>query len=467
VAIAAAGGGAVLLIRNSGSDGVRPGSTPGKLALASQNTATRALGAPAYDSGSGSGSTGEPNPLWQLEGTLSGDKPSDGRVRRPSAGSADEAAKLASALGLTGSPTAISGGWALRGPDSTLLILRKDGSWTWSMDCAPDRPLADEDPNVGCASAISSVPPGPPPGPSASDTLTAARPVFTRLGLDADSATATADAGSSNSRSTATVSPAYGWSTTLEVSTDLKVVGGNGWLAGSDEGDAYPLISAADAYKAMSHTSWAMPDLCRLRTDGKPGCADPEPRIVTGATLGLMLDRDSRGALLVPAWLFSIKGATEPAAWNAIDPAYLEPLDSPDDPAPQPGSVEPGSGATDTPLQVDPATPGSEPAPPNSGSGSSGSSGSGTTTADIQSYSLEGDTTIVGWVELSRCETARLSVKEAPDVVYLVAERAPAPVPSGTDCSATDVQQVRAQLQDPLGTRVVRGADGSAIPRRK
>jgi hypothetical protein len=290
---------------------------------------------------------------WQLEGTLSTATPDDGRVRRPAVGSASAAADLAHALGLTGTPTAIHGGWALRGPSTTVLMLRADGSWSWSMDCAPDAPITSEDVNTGCAVASSSVPPGPPPGPSEADTLRTAAPVLSALGFATSDLRFSDGSGSSGveSTSTATVTPAVGWATSLEVSRSLDVVGGNGWLPGSTEGDAYPLISAADAFEALKAHPRPVMDLCMVRKDGQPGCEPIPPSVVTGATLGLSLDRDRQGALLVPTWLFTVKGDPEPATWIAVDPAYLEPLTAPDGPAPSDGgsgSGSSGSGGSST-----------------------------------------------------------------------------------------------------------------------
>ena len=457
VAVAAAGGGAVLLIRSSGSDGVHPGSNgnPPKLHLASYAD-HKAMGAPASYGGQ-----------WQLEGTLPTETPADGRVRRPSGGSSSAAGDLAKALGLSGTPTEVKGGWALRGDNSTIVILRKDGSWSWGMDCNANGPIEDENLDVGCASAIGYAPPGPPPGPSAADTEKAATPVFRALGLDG---TVNATAGS-ELKSYATVSPASGWSTTLEVSRSLDVVGGNGWLPGSTEGDAYPLISASAAWEALKASPRVIDDMCRVRDDGKPGCADPEPTVITGASLGLMLDRDASGALLVPAWLFAVKDSTETIPWIAVDPAYLESYSPPD--GGDPGTSGSGSGSSDgstgsggAPTQVDPAPPDASPgSEPNSGSGSSGSAPSSRST-NLGSYSLDGDSTIVGYVELTNCESATLLAKEAPDVVYLAVEIT---VPGGKVLcsSATRQEQPRVTLDAPLGTRAVRNSDGSEIPRRK
>lgn len=466
VAIAAAAGGAVLVARSS--SGSHLGSAPHKLALASYAGQRNAMGAPVSDSSSPSSYT--------LEGTLSDQKPADGRVRRPSRGSADAAAKLASALGLNGKPTAIKGGWALRGPDNTVLLLRADGSWSWAMDCDVEKPIFDENTDVGCDMAESLADPAPP-GPSVADTERTARPVFAALDLDG----AVRATQGQDTESWATVEPVAGGSTTLQVSRDLKVVGGNGWLSGSTEGDAYPLISAADAFEALKAMPLIHDDMCRVRTDGKPGCEEPAPPVVVGAHLGLMLDRDREGALLVPAWLFELKGSTDTVPWVAIDPAYLEPMDGDIDP----GFTGGGSGSSDgstgsggaptsiTPVPpnsspgTDPGSGGTEPAPPAPNSTRNGAPDTPADNQSLQSYSLDGDSTLVGYKELGACQGMTLSVKEDESSVYVVVQVTEHSVPYGFDCSKTNLSSATVTLAAPLGTRVVRNTDGSEVSRRK
>ena len=65
--------------------------------------------------------------------------------------------------------------------------------------------------------------------------------------------------------------------------------------------------------------------MCAVRKDGKPGCEPIPPTVITGASLGLSLRHELGQPLLVPSWLFSIKGSTEPASIVAVDPHWLKP----------------------------------------------------------------------------------------------------------------------------------------------
>jgi len=77
---------------------------------------------------------------------------------------------------------------------------------------------------------------------------------------------------------------------------------------------------------------------------------------VTGATFGRSMQWEGAGErpLLVPSWLFDIKGATQPIAIVAVDPAYLaDPL--PTDPGS--GTSGPGGAVPGSPGTADPGTP--------------------------------------------------------------------------------------------------------------
>ena len=54
---------------------------------------------------------------------------------------------MAGALGLSGSPTRVDGGWALR-DGANRLVVRDNGSWSYGMDCAPDQPVSSTDVTV-------------------------------------------------------------------------------------------------------------------------------------------------------------------------------------------------------------------------------------------------------------------------------------------------------------------------------
>lgn len=451
VALASVAGGAVYLSRGS-SPGVHAGSSgpPPKLRLASANgDRAAALGAP-----SSGGSQ------YTLEGTLSDDKPADGRVRHPRRGSAAAAAELASALGLDGTPTAIDGGWALRAPGGTILILHEWGSWSWQLDCMPDGPIQDAA-RTGCAVAGAPTTTPPPPGPSDDDAASAARPVLAALGF-AGLPITSSPAG--DSQTAAAVTPAAGWATSVFVSAAKKVVGGNGWLSGATEGDAYPLISAADAFELLKAQPRMAMDLCMQRKDGQPGCEEPAPTVISGATLGLTLDYeqalradDPGGPLLVPAWLFTVKNSTETIPWIAVDPAYLE------QPSPEPAPADkPEPGAGTEPSQAPPP----KPVPGTSGQPTE------TETLPIDAYTLEGDRVIHVQVTLGDCKAQwepRLEAKQGADAVYLLLTASGSPPPPDGACTAiASEHDVTVTLDAALGDRKVYDAhDMRELSRRK
>lgn len=349
---------AVWLARGGSSAHVQPAARPHVLHLASGNAEASAMSATA-DTSTDQTAPGQP---YKLTGTLPAGTPDDQPLWRLRGATADDAQAVAAALQLKGTPTRIKGGWALRDGDNRLIV-RDDGNWSYGMDCSPDTPIADEDVNVGCAStsgvAVGSTDgsdptpvPSYPPGPSDADARAVAGQLFERLGLT----NPTLVVYSGDPMSTVQASPpvngvaSSGWTTTVQVDGSGDVVTADGWLASPDRGADYPVISAQEAFDLLQAQPRPELMLCAQRPDGKPGCADIPPTEVTGASLGVMLDQDNGNPVLVPAWLFSIKGQDDPVTQIAIDPSFLgppptppaveEPLQQPD----QPVSVEPAPG---------------------------------------------------------------------------------------------------------------------------
>ena len=313
--------------------------------------------------GTGADVAGDP---YALTGTLPEGTPADQPLWRLRSATADDAQHVADALGLSGSPTRVHGGWAQR-DGSNRLIVMDNGNWSYGLDCSPDTPVADEDINVGCAvasaggvavgapedsgtgggSSDGTVSPEPvpvpsiSPGPSESEARSVAGALFDRLGLDNPTITVF----SGDPISTVQASPsvdgkqASGWFTTVEVDGSSTVVSAYGWITQPTRDADYPVISAQRAFDLLQQQPRPMMMLCAQRKDGKPGCADIPPTEITGATLGLMLDQDGNDSVLVPAWLFSIKGQDDPVTQIAIDPSYLA---QPTPPSPEPiQSAEP------------------------------------------------------------------------------------------------------------------------------
>lgn len=310
---------------------------PHVLHLASANAEASAMSA-ASDTSTDQTAPDEP---YKLVGSLPPGTPDDQPLWRLRGATAGDAQDIADALQLSGTPERVDGGWALR-HGSNRLVVRDDGSWSYGMDCAPDTPVSDEDVNVGCAStsgvAVDSadstgstdgtepIPvPSYPPGPSEADARAAAGQVFDRLGMT-DPAIVVYDG---DPMSTVQASPSVGglastgWMTTVQIDGSGDVVTADGWLATPDRGADYPVISAQAAFDLLQSQPRPELMLCAQRPDGKPGCADIPPTEVTGASLGVMLDQDGGHPVLVPAWLFSIKGQGDPVSQIAVDPSFL------------------------------------------------------------------------------------------------------------------------------------------------
>ena len=142
-----------------------------------------------------------------------------------------------------------------------------------------------------------------------------------------------------------------GLSTRVEVDRDGTFTSAWGWLGSPHPGDRYPVLSAKDAFAQLP--ALAHPDICQVAPGGK-GCVQPAPAVITGAALGLSLQPlADGGAVLVPSWLFALKGGGTAVA-IAVQPMYL--------PTPSPAS---------TPRML---VPGTTKAPSPNGAGASSSS---------------------------------------------------------------------------------------------
>lgn len=338
------------------------------------SAATRAMGVAEPATGSDSSLSGG----YTLVGTLPSGQPDPQPVYRPRSATADDVDNIAAALGLTGDRVEITGGWIIRVADQRRLAVQADGWWTYGMDCFADQPVEKESLDVMCASAtgggvavasdMTTAPtpadtpapapaptplPTPPPGPPIAEAEHVASTIFEQLGIGTDNVTSYVGSPTTSVTATPTLDGkrVSGWTTRLDIDVDDKVVSADGWLTRATAGDSYPVITAQSAFDQLRQVPLGRPEICMVRKDGKPGCEEPPPIEITGATLGLMLAHDAKGALLVPAWLFTVSGQSEPVTQIAIDPAYIAP---PDAPSPQPAD---GSVNGTTPGQVPPAKP--------------------------------------------------------------------------------------------------------------
>ena len=281
---------------------------------------------------------------YKLIGTLPEGQPPDAAVYRLPKATAGDAADVARALHLDGTPVRAQGGWVLRSGNNRLAV-RDNGSWSYSLDCFSG-PEAQEELTVECAYAGSGTatavspgstsapartnpsPPSPtsPPEPSAAPEPTPTTPYVDGLEV-------------------------VNWTQWFVIKAgDGSIDSGSGWVGTPQRGASYPLITAQRAFELLQEQPRPMMELCMARPDGEPGCAPIPPSEVTGAKLGLTLDYDSGKPVLVPAWLFAIKGQTAPVMQVALQPQYLA------TPSPQPYPTVKGV-PVEPPAPAQPASP--------------------------------------------------------------------------------------------------------------
>jgi hypothetical protein len=387
--------------------GVAAGSVglPAAAAGVSDKSGTSGKGGAPVSGARGSG--------WRLEGTLP-TGPSTGRVYLLPAGTSTRTfvSTLARSLGMSGEPQHLKDGWYVVSRTTELSVSELAGRhWTYTNHGCVAGPVLDPQTGVACAVAQPSPPiavpvkpgasggpvPAPAPGapggskgvnptPMAGPPVTGvgpiptsvaqpvpvpenvarrlARPVLEAGGVNPDAARVETEGGQ---RSVVLV-PKVGGSTVIGLETRVsvdeqgQVVDASGWLATPTAAAAYPLISARQGYDQLLQQPQPMMALampCRI-VPGTQGCAPIPDRVVTGATLGLTQAYSTdRGILLVPAWLFQVRGQSTPEAVVAVQRSFLG---QPDQPAPGGPAVGGGSGSV-----------GSEPGSVSGGSAPNGS----------------------------------------------------------------------------------------------
>jgi hypothetical protein len=181
----------------------------------------------------------------------------------------------------------------------------------------------------------------PAPAPiSEAVVRAAAEPLRTALALGRPAVTTSPYGGTASWTPRVGDLPTTGLTTEIQVDRAGEVQSAHGWLAAATRGERYPLVTARAAFDALPVPP-QMLMLCPVGPDGK-GCVTPPPAEVTGAHLGLSLQELADGGrLLVPSWLFDVKGSTEPLAAVAVEPRWLV-SGTPSASAPPPGTVQPG-----------------------------------------------------------------------------------------------------------------------------
>lgn len=234
---------------------------------------------------------------------------------------------LARALGITATPVHGSDGWTATSPAGLVLHVADTAGRAWTVGTkngtfAPmPMPMPVPDATPGDT--------GTDPPPAVGRAVQLAKSVLGKV-LAATGRTGDPVAVSGSWRG-ATASAdhqvdgllAVGFGTQVSVSGHGWVLAGSGWLGTATARGRYPIISAAAALKRLPQGGGGMhPDYC-VRTDQGAACAG-QPRTVTSARLGLLLAHDSHGsALLVPAWLFTVRGQSAPLAVVAVADSQL------------------------------------------------------------------------------------------------------------------------------------------------
>jgi hypothetical protein len=444
-------------------------------------------GAPAADSAGGKIASG-----WTLSGTLPAGPGTGPVLRFTGDPGEDDVRALAAALGLTGAPEARKHGWIVDGPTGELRV-RSDAAGQWSFTRTTDCPsyYVDVD-STGPDSAVSCAVADGPDSTTASDlplitddaALATAEPVLAAAGVSADPRVLDGARGAYGTAVAVVADPTVadlpttGLQTVVDVDVD-GVVGATGWLGDLTPDGDYPVVSAQTAYDRLDAMpraldAMACPEIAPgpMETPGDdpmPPCGKVQPMVITGATFGLTTSWEDGQTILVPAWLFAVKGWDYPLAQVAVADEYLaDPT-----PAPEPTSgtgggsaIPPDPGQTDTPVEP----PSVEPGDPGSGGGSDGSGG-GTEPVSPGSPAVEkafvdsnGTTlALTGWGGVCSEFTA-IADESATTVKVQVVERSTI----GPDEACVDMAQewkALVELDAPLGDRdLVDATTGLTIP---
>jgi hypothetical protein len=338
--------------------------------------------------------------------------PSDAAVRWLTSPQRSDVERLAKALGIRGHLTR-AGGVTTYTTQAGALRVQQDGSWQFSRMMAfdgggrcppyptegsktsdasgtvicettvpgqivPGQIVPDQPGEYSGGDAVGGIATAPPvtsptPGSAAKRLAittpeaarSAARPVLEAVGLDpADAIVQVGQAqGFVTANPTVNGLPTYGRATTVTV-FGTHVAAAGGWLGGSRVGATYPVISAAAAWKQLRHTPMPRPMMaCPVPA---PGSKDPMicggPITVMGASFGLSLHQANGRQVLVPSWLFDVRGSDTPLSVVAIDPRYLAAPSAPTMGGGKPGTGSGSSGSTGSGGTVVP------PVAPSSGS---------------------------------------------------------------------------------------------------
>lgn len=328
----------------------------------------------AAGSGAGPGPGSSGQDPYPLEGTLPTGS-ATAVVLRYDEGPfpAAEVHALATALGIAASPVRHPVGWVSATAAGTLRVRDGAGAWSYargSSECpaySVDVDHADgAAAGMGCVVASPQGPGSPTPAPrptapSDAAALAAARPVLAAAGLDPSAARVLPGADGLGTR-WVVVDPVVGGRPTAGARTTVDVdadgtAAATGFLGTPHPGDAYPIVTAAAALDLLRDRP--QPEIAVACPIGRT-CPGIGPHVVTGARLGLTLAYDAGTPVLVPAWLFTVRGSADPVPVVAVEARYLG--DAAPGPAPTGGSgsvpgATGGAGTGPAPVPPVPALP--------------------------------------------------------------------------------------------------------------
>jgi hypothetical protein len=432
---------------------------------------------------------GEPNPngtIYEAEGELPAG-PDSAAVHRPDGEvTRSEVAALAEALDLPGRPTEDDGRWRVGGPrdGSGPLLTVDDGRGGASWAYVRYRPAGDDlcgKPKDGGASTLRAPCHDGPAGNgvaggdrdtaadpvSAEEAKQAVRPALAALHLEKAEldASATYDAlRVVNAQPHAEGLPVQDWVSSFTVDSSGRLVRGHGHLGDLVKGAEYPVMTADETLKALNkHREGRAgappcdtgppvePKTGDARIGGYPegddvvtcsapdsSGADENTARVTDATFGLAAEYAKGEPVLVPAWLFEVRGQgaedTYQVTFPAIESRFLRtPGDGGSGGAPDGGDA--------------PVSPGGE-------------------RRALVSYTVDGrELTVTFWGGV--CHDYRATAKDRGEQVALTVQPRNAE-PKKPCIMIAKKQQVTVQLDEPLGGReVVEAQSGEELPRRK
>ncbi|MFI5791980.1 hypothetical protein [Streptomyces sp. NPDC051677] len=448
------GGGAYLtssVVSGSGggSGGSGSGAPSGDGAPAALPLDDYSGGTGTSDGGSNGIAPGEPNPYgvtYKAAGTLPEGPASAPAYWAKGAVTKDEVARLAKVLGADGTPMVDGEAWKVGAADGSGPVLRVNrqapGIWTFTRyapgtdDCTGGTVKCTRDPAAPAGDAVSEA-----------VAKQAAAPILKAVGQDDAKVDASQLMGAQrvvNADPVIGGLPTYGWTTGISVNAQGEVVGANGQLKAPVKGDTYPLLSAREALAALNAAPGSdhrmgiggcaspVPLKDRLESPCGTSTAAPQQETVTveDAVLGLAPHTSGGRQVLVPSWLFDVKGAGAAAGYTvtqpAVEPAYLK------------------SATTPTPTPT----------------------GSAPKTRDVHpdGYTAEGKeltVTFTGGV----CADYKATATESTGEVKVTVTETPWP---DKICILIAKQFYKTvQLDQPLGSRKVVGTDGKAIPLEK